>query len=268
MTSPPSSAQEWADHHGGPIAWRESGTGPPVIFLHGLGGTRGAWGPQLRGLNDTYRCIAWDMPGYGDSEPIVPLTYRGIADAIATLLDTLELESANLVGLSFGGMHALHTALHHPRRVRRMVLADTSPAFGMDGTVASEWIASRLAPLDAGNSIADAAEAVIDGITGVRLSGRVRDETIAAFRAIPDEGFRASVHCLSTNDVRAQLRQIAHRCAVVVGELDQETPVAYAQALAEALPNAEFHMLAGVGHLSPAEAPGEFNHIVDRFLSS
>ena len=256
------------DHVGGPVAWREAGSGPPIVFLHGLGGTRGAWGPQLRGLSRTRRCIAWDMPGYGDSEPLELLTYVTIADALISFLDDLSIEQVDLCGLSFGGMHALHTAIRYPDRVRYMVLANTSPAFGMDGTIAQEWVSSRLAPLDAGGSVADAAQDVIDAITAQPLTGPVRDETIDAFRQISNEGFRASVQCLPSNDVRAQLPQLHHRCCVIVGELDRETPVSYAKALADGLPNAEFHVLDGIGHLSPAEAPDRFNELVAAFLAS
>ncbi|MGY9082125.1 MAG: alpha/beta fold hydrolase [Acidimicrobiales bacterium] len=255
------------DHVGGRVAWREAGTGTPVLFLHGLGGTRGAWGPQLRGLSGAHRCIAWDMPGYGDSEPLAPLTYPAIADALVAFLDELSLDQVDLVGLSFGGMQALHTAIRHPRRVRCMVLADTSPAFGMDGTIAQEWISSRLAPLEAGGSIADAAEHVIDAITARPLTGAVREETINAFRNISNEGFRLAVRCLPTNDVRAELSQLHHRCCVIVGELDYETPVSYAKTLADELPNTEFHILAGIGHLSPAEAPDQFNEVISAFLA-
>ena len=256
------------DHVGATIAWREAGSGSPVIFLHGLGGTRIAWGPQLRALHPHFRCIAWDMPGYGDSELVQPLTYVAIADRLVGLLDELGIEQADLVGLSFGGMHALHTAINHPSRVRRMVLADTSPAFGMNGTNADEWIASRLAPLDAGQSLASAAESIIDAITAVRLDGQIRSETIAAFGQIPDDGFRAAVQCLPTNDVRAQLGTIDHETCVIVGELDQETPVSYAQQLADGLANAQFHVMPGIGHLSPAEAPDRFNDLVASFLSA
>ncbi|MGZ0220341.1 MAG: alpha/beta fold hydrolase, partial [Acidimicrobiales bacterium] len=77
-----------------PIAWIEAGGGPPVIFLHGVGGSRTAWGPQLRGLSDRFRCIAWDMPGYGDSELLEPLTFEAIADRLVGLLDTLAIERA------------------------------------------------------------------------------------------------------------------------------------------------------------------------------
>ncbi len=267
MVNPGAKAVEM-DHAGSTIAWREAGTGDPVIFLHGLGGSREAWGPQLRGLADRYRCIAWDMPGYGASAPIVPLTYQAIADRLVEFLDELEVATADLVGLSFGGMHALHTAIHHPDRVGRLVLADTSPAFGMDGTSVAEWTSARLAPIKAGATPADLAGSVIDAITAAPLPDSVRAETVAAFARISVDGFTAAVRCLPTNDVRDQLPDINHRALVVVGELDVETPQAYAEALAAGLPNSELHVLPAVGHLSPTEAPDAFNDLVATFLSA
>lgn len=256
------------DHVGGKIAWRESGAGRPVLFLHGLGGTRISWGPQLRGLSSRFRCIAWDMPGYGDSAPLVPLTYRSIADQLVDFLDTLQIERADLVGLSFGGMHALHTAIAHPDRVGRMVLADTSPAFGMDGTTRDEWVEARFAPLNNGQTVGDIAETVVDAITAVQLNGQVREETVTAFSQIGSPGFRAAVECLPTNNIRGQLQSISHPSLVIVGELDEETPVSYAQALADGLVNAQIEVLDGVGHLSPAEDPDRFNQLVGRFLDN
>ena len=256
------------DHRRGPLAWREAGSGDPLVFLHGLGGSRTAWGPQLRGLSDRYRCIAWDMPGYGEAEPIEPLTYAAIAARLIDLLDALEIEAATLVGLSFGGMHALHTALDHPRRVDRLVLADTSAAFGLDGTIAEDWIRARLDPIERGSTPADAAEAVIDAISHVRLTGQVRDETIESFGRISSRGFRAAVMCLPSNDVRHRLAEIAQPTLVIVGEHDRETPLEYAQLIAEGIPNSELHVLPGVGHLSPAEAPDHFNAVVATFLAA
>ena len=249
------------------IAWIEEGAGPPVLFLHGVGGTRTAWGPQLRGLSDRFRCIAWDMPGYGDSELLDPLTFEGIADRLVGLLDTLDIASADLVGLSYGGMHAMHTALRHPHRVNRLVLADTSARFGTNGTTADEWISTRMEPLDRGETPADAAEGIIDAITAVTLTGRIRDEVIGAFGRIPVDGFRASVRCLPTHDVLDRLHEIPHPTRVIVGELDEETPISYAQLIADGIPDSDLCILAGVGHLSPSEAPESFNQLVAEFLA-
>ena len=255
-----------SDHQHGAASWREAGSGPPVIFLHGLGGSRLSWAPQLSELSTSFRCIAWDMPGYGHAAPLSPLTYVGIAQRLVDLLDVLDVEQANLVGLSFGGMHAIHTALHHPDRVGRMVLVDSSPAFGMDGTTRQEWTRSRLDAIDRGETPATIASAVIDSITATPLSGDARDEVLAGFGEISVDGFRAAVECLPTNDVRDQLGELSHRCCVVVGELDEETPVSYAQVLADGLTNSELHIISGVGHLTPAEAPERFNTIVAEFL--
>jgi len=256
----------WIDRMSGRSAWREAGEGPAVIFLHGLGGTRGSWNPQLAALSDARRCIAWDMPGYGSSTRAQPLTYEAIAGRLVELLDVVELEVADLVGLSFGGMHALHTALGHPGRVGRLVLADTSPAFGMDGTRPDDWVAARLAPIEAGETPATMAGAVLDAISALPLQARIRDDLVAAFGRIPVAGFRDAVRCLPTNDIRDRLSNIGNEALVIVGELDEETPVSYASALAAGLPNGRLEVLPGVGHLSPSEAPDRFNALVREFL--
>jgi pimeloyl-ACP methyl ester carboxylesterase len=242
------------------------GDAPPVLFLHGLGGSRTAWEPQLEALGDEFRCIAWDMPGYGESAPIEPLTFPAIADAAATLLDELHIERAHVVGLSFGGQQALHLALRHPDRVDRLVLADTSARFGADGTDVDEWKRLRLDALDAGLTPADMAAGVIDAITAPGFAGPERDRTIAACARIPSAGLRASVECLPTHDVTERLGEIAAPTLVIVGELDDETPLAYAETLALGIPDATLRVIDGVAHLTPAEAPAPFNALVREFL--
>lgn len=254
------------DHDRHPVAWRESGDGPPVVLLHGLGGTRTAWEPQLRGLADRFRCIAWDMPGYGASAPLARMTLPAIADSLAGLLDTLELETADLVGLSFGGMHALQMAVRHRPRVRRLVLADTSPAFGLDGTDPEEWKAARLAAIDRGRSPAEIAGDVLDAVCATELAPAVRRELVASFGRIPTTGFRAAVECLPHHDVRHELTRIDCPALVIVGSADRETPVEYARALAAGLADSRLEILEGVGHLSPSEAPERFNTLVGEFL--
>lgn len=255
------------DHRTGTIAYRLAGTGRPVLFLHGLGGSRIAWEPQLEELGDTFRCIAWDLPGYGDSEPLERLTFPAIADAVVRLLDELGIERADVVGLSFGGQQALHVALRHPERVDRLVLADTSARFGADGTDVEAWKRLRLDPLDAGLTPAEMAEGVVDAVTAAGFAGRERERTIAAFTRIPAAGLRAAVECLPTHDVVDRLHEIDAMTLVVVGELDEETPPTYAELLATRIPHAELHVISGVGHLTPAEAPADFNRLVRAFLT-
>jgi 3-oxoadipate enol-lactonase len=254
------------DDVSGGIGFRERGSGPPVLLLHGLGGSRIAWEAQLEVMADRFRCIAWDMPGYGESEPVRPLTFGAIADAAAGLLRRLDVRRAHVVGLSFGGQQALHLALRRPDLVDRLVLADTSARFGADGTDVESWQRLRLDPLDRGLTPAEMAPAVIDAITGTDFGGIERERAIAAFERIPSAGLRAAVECLPTHDVTDRLSEIGSPTLVIVGEHDDETPVSYAETLAGGIPDARLRIIDGVAHLTPAEAPRVFNELVMEFL--
>ncbi len=261
-----------SNHKQDGLAWREAGPtsdntdGLPILFLHGLGGSRIAWDAQLTELGNDYRCIAWDMPGYGESDPLDPLTFPGIAAEAVRLLDLLKIERAHIVGLSFGGQQALYLALGHPDRVGQLVLADTSAEFGADGTGVEEWKQLRLAALDTGKTPADLAEAIIDSITATGFAGPDRDLAIAAFQRIPSSGLRAAVHCLPTNDARPRLGEIEAKTLVIIGEYDQETPLAYSEILRDEISDAELQIIPGIGHLTPNEGPSAFNQMVRAFL--
>ncbi len=243
------------------LGWREEGSGAAVVFLHGLGGSRTAWDAQLSALSDAYRCVAWDAPGYGVSRALPgPLGFEALADAVARLLDLAGIERAHLVGLSFGGMVAQHTALRHPGRLLSLALLSTSPAFGLDGTTsAAAWRAARLAPLDAGLTPEDIAPAVLHAVAGPGIEPSTLAGQCAAMARISSEALRAAVDCLVTHDVREMLSGVTLPTIVLTGALDEETPPAYARAIAELVPRARLEIVPGAGHLLPAEAPAVVN---------
>lgn len=256
------------DVDGVPVAWREAGSGPVVLLLHGLGGSRTAWEPQLGALAAQWRAVAWDQPGYGASAPVEPLTFPILADAVVALLDTLGVDRAPLVGLSFGGMVALHAALTHPDRVAGLALVDTSPAFGLDGTDPDEWRRLRLDPLDRGVTPAEMAEDVLRSVAGPDAGDGVVAEAAAAMARVPAAGLRAAVECLPTHDVRHRLGEITAPTLVVVGEADHETPLTYSELLAAGIPGARLEVVAGAGHLSNLERPEEVNRLLGSFLTT
>ncbi len=222
-----------------PVAWREAGSGPPVLFLHGLGMTRTGFDPQLAALADRYRCIAWDMPGYGASPPPASeLSFPLLADAVVGLIDALGETRVHLAGLSLGGQIALHTALRHPQRLRSLVLLDSSPAFGLDGTPPEEWKRRRLDLLDAGETPASMAEPVLRSIMAPGVDDRAVAAIAASMARISSAGLRAAIECLPSHDVRARLGEIAAPALVLVGEHDTETPLSYAELLVAGIPGA------------------------------
>ncbi len=243
-----------------PVAWREAGSGPLVLFLHGLGMTRTGFDPQLAALAPDYRCVAWDMPGYGASPmPAGGLSFPALADSVAGLIDALGETQAHVAGLSMGGQIALHTALRHPGRVRSLVLLDSSPAFGLDGTDPETWKRLRLDALDAGETPASMAEPVLRSIMAPGVDAGAVAAVAASMARISADGLRAAVEFLPTHDVRDRLGEIGAPTLVVVGEHDRETPLSYAEALANGIPGAVLRIAPGAGHIANVEAPEAVN---------
>lgn len=257
------------DVQGERLAWREArpgggrGSPPVVVLLHGLGGSRISWEPQLAALGERALVAAWDLPGYGASPQLSgPTTFTALADAVAGpggLADELGADRVHLVGISFGGMIAQYAAAAHPDRVASLTLLATSPKFGLDGTLPDEWRAARLAPLDAGLEPVDFADRVLNALAGPHISGEAMAGQRAAMARITGAALRRSIDCLITHDSRPVLPSIRARTRCLVGELDDETPVAYSQAIADLVPGAEVRIVPGAGHLLNVEAPDAVN---------
>jgi pimeloyl-ACP methyl ester carboxylesterase len=235
-------------------AWHEWGEGPPLLLLHGIGGSAGLWGAVARHL-PRHRVIAWEQPGYGASPPLPEVTFPALADALAALLDAAGIETADIAGHSMGGMIALEFARLHPARLRRLALIATTPAFGgRDPAFAEEFLRSRLAPLDAGQGMAAAAEGLVRGLFGPGATPAMRAEAAAAMAEVPEASYRAALRCLTSFDRRAALAGIAHPTLCVAGEQDTTAPARSMARMAEAMPAARLVTLP-TGHMPHLEAP-------------
>ena len=148
---------------------------PSVLLLHGIGGRALGWQAQLDALaSQGWHALAWDMPGYGDSPMLQPYTFDVLADAAAELLDAHAVPHAVVVGHSLGGMVALQLWARHPQRVASLMLAGSSPAFGHgSGDFQQQFLAQRLAPLDAGKTLAQVAERLIPAMVAPGFAGPV-----------------------------------------------------------------------------------------------
>ena len=107
------------------IAYVDSGgSGPPLVFVHGLSSYMGFWEHQLPAFAGDHRVLALDLPGYGASaRPDAPYTPPWYADVLAGFLDEVGLDSATFVGHSMGGQVVMTLALEHPDRVDALVLS-------------------------------------------------------------------------------------------------------------------------------------------------
>tara|TARA_A100001037_G_scaffold174792_1_gene156762 strand:+ start:762 stop:1562 length:801 start_codon:yes stop_codon:yes gene_type:complete len=110
------------------VNYIEEGDGFPIVLIHGLAGDHTAWLPQIAAFKDTYRVVAIDNPGSGESSPVdAPCTTEELADTMIALMDNLVIDKAHVVGRSLGGLIGQHMMLRAPERIQSMVLAASTP---------------------------------------------------------------------------------------------------------------------------------------------
>src|SRR4051795_4062954 len=110
------------------LGYTDSGVGSatPIVFLHGVGSDKSAWAPQLLHFAKDRRSVAFDYPGYGDSDTAPEGTSRDdYATTIFAAMTELGIQSAHICGLSLGGVVAIAMHALWPKRVKSLILADT-----------------------------------------------------------------------------------------------------------------------------------------------
>jgi pimeloyl-ACP methyl ester carboxylesterase len=255
----------------------EAGSGPPVLAIHGLGGTKGSFLFTVAALADRFRVIAVDLPGFGDSDKPIGAAYdpRFFAEAMIDLLDALELERADLIGNSLGGRVALEVALREPERVGRLALLAPSLAWRRP----RRWApALRLVRPELG-LVQIAPRAVVQTIVRRIVPGADEgwtavgvDEFLRAYHAPAGRAafYAAARHIyLEAPHGKAgfwpRLRELQPDVLFIWGRRDTIVPIAFARHVAEALPQAR-HVELDCGHVPQMERPKQTHDAVASFL--
>ncbi|MFC9550645.1 alpha/beta fold hydrolase [Rhodococcus sp. NPDC056960] len=245
----------------------ESGSGPALLMLHGIGGSADSFAPQFDELSSSLRLLAWDAPGYGRSEdPGRPFDLDDYADAAADVIrDRCGDAGAHVLGMSWGGVIATRLALRHPGLVRSLVLGSSTVGSGADRETADR-MRSRAATLDR-----DGAEAFAAERAPRLLSGNADDELVAKATAImaasirlPGYGYAAD--SMAATDHTADLPKIDIPTLVLSGDEDTVTGIPASQVLAGGIPGAVFVTVRGAGHLANQERPDAFDAWVESFI--
>jgi pimeloyl-ACP methyl ester carboxylesterase len=219
-----------------------------------------------------WRSLAWDMPGYGDSPMVTPYDFAHLAQALWQMLDASHIHRAVFVGHSMGAMVALQAWTQKPERITGMLLAASSPAFGnTDGDFQKQFLAQRLAPLEAGKTMGDIADKLIptmaapggDQANVVPASLKSAQQSMSA---VPPDTYRAALHALVQFEQRAALPTITVPVLCLAAEHDRTAPPTVMERMAQKIPGARYACLAGAGHLLHYEQPEAFNAELEKFL--
>ena len=248
-----------------------------VVLLHGVGGSRESWSDALSGTGRAlaeagFCAVALDLPGYGASRTIEPYDIGSLAGLVLETMWALQRHCAAriaLVGHSMGGMVAQELVVTAPQQVDALVLMATSPAFGRaDGAWQAEYLAQRLAPLDAGQGMGSIAPGLCKGMASANALHDVVARAALLMSAVPEATYRNALHAIVGFDRRDALDAIDVPVLCLAGEDDRNAPPALMAQMAERIAHAQYRCLPEVGHLMHMEAPALVNPVLAEFLQA
>jgi 3-oxoadipate enol-lactonase len=242
------------------------GDGPWITVAHSLASDLGLLEAQAKLLAKRFRVLRFDIRGHGASPaPAPPYSMQGLAGDVQALFDRLGITETAWLGVSLGGMIGLTHAIRHPGVITRLVVADTTS--GYPQAAHQSW-RDRIAMVrERGTG------AVVDGTLSrwftpdfvqrepalMQHFGRI----IAGTKA---DGFIGCCEAILGYDIAAELPKIQAPTLVMVGDQDQATPPAMAEALAAGIPGARYELIPSAAHQSNVEQPASFNAHLESFL--
>jgi pimeloyl-ACP methyl ester carboxylesterase len=263
----------------GAFSLLEAGTGEPIVMLHGLGGTKASFLPTVAALAPSFRTIAVDALGFGDSDKPLGASYspQFQAESITELLDALGLERAHILGHSMGGRTALEVGFRHAERTIGLVLMTPAMAWLRERRWAPylRWVRPELGlvqitprPIVEGvmrrlipGSDTPLGATAIDEFVRTYTTARGRAALYAAARHIyldephGDEGFWA------------QLRRLSPESLFLWGRHDRLVPTNFMRHVERELPAAR-HVELDCGHLPQFEQPRATHKAIAKFLET
>jgi pimeloyl-ACP methyl ester carboxylesterase len=263
------------------LRFLDVGEGPPLLLVHGLGGSWRMWHRNIAKLAVEHRVLAVDLPGFGHSDALDPATgILGYAQALEQLLDHAGIDQAVVAGHSLGGLVVQHLAIQNPDRVAGLMIVGSG-----DGVLAAHRQAAFLSvavftsALQRFGPPAPFQDRMLRGLMSVgplrrRLIARAVHDPSTIAAGLPAEMIGAVLRSPAMADaIRAGLSNDADasqiRCPslVVAGDRDRMVPPECGRSLAARIPGARFELWEEVGHHPMMERPTQFNRLLHTFCA-
>ena len=252
--------------------YHDVGSGETVLLIHGSGPGVSAWANwrlSLPALSQRFRVLAPDMAGFGFSERPANYQYsmqNWVAQAVG-LLDALNIQRASVVGNSFGGALALALAIHHPERVKKLVLmGSVGVPFKITEGLDRVW--GYEPSLDAMKGLLDIfaynRALVTDELAELRYQASIRPGFQESFSAMFPAPRQRWVDAMSSS--LADIRALPHPTLIIHGRDDKVIPLQNAYDLLDLIERSELHVFGQCGHWTQIEHAASFNQLVAEFL--
>jgi len=224
----------------------KGGLKPPVILIHGAGGSHLSWPHEVRRLPG-YQVYAIDLPGHGKSSGRGLQSIPAFTDALLKWLEIVGVHSAIFIGHSMGGAIAISLALNHPHQVAGLVLLGS----GSRLRVAPQLIENASNPTTLNNAF----DLVLDWSFSPKASPRLRELVARRLADTRQSVFLDDFLACNAFDETARLCEIHQPVLVLCGAEDRMTPPRYSSYLASNIPNAQLLVIPDAGHMVMLEQP-------------
>jgi 3-oxoadipate enol-lactonase len=250
------------------IHYESQGEGPPIVFVHGLGGTSNVWHAQRVALSRYFRIVTFDLTGSGRSDRSRrSYSIDTWADNVAGLMDHLHIEQAVVVGHSMGTVIVQKFAAKYPQRTKAIVLAGALVELGAPG---KEAFAKRAETVEKDGMIG-----IADAVLGGALSAGTREGNPALTGLVRElllsnDPLCYAGHCraLIEGSARADQANISCPTLLLVGDQDPVTSLPLQRQIAGAIANSRIRIVPNTAHLTMLETPGAFNAALLEFLAT
>ncbi len=243
-------ADKFALVYGAKIHYVETGTGAPLILIHGLADDVAVWDSVISPLAARFRVVALDQIGFGRSDkPLLSYRVSTFVDFLDGFLNELKIERASLVGNSFGGWIAAAFTLAHPERVERLVLCDAAGY----GTLAQTMDRRALSALKLASR------------DDIRYLGPLRQRVAAGDSYTISQVLDSMTHGEDVLDNR--LAVIKQPTLVLWGREDKLIPLSFGERFHKEIAGSRLRIIDNCGHMPHVECPKEFATAALQFLS-
>ncbi len=275
----------------GPINFRRIGSGPPMLLVHGWGGSSRHWYMTMADLADSRTIYALDLPGHGHSPPLaVPSSAERLSDVLLEFADTMEIDQFDLNGHSFGAAVAVYMAARYPQRVKRMIIS----SFGAPSSEMEQWFINQLyflsyLPLQAMHPWLGllqpwqtAAQLTMVGAGFWPLvpwtaawpyfykmpqDMQMIQEGFMEFVLMDPRTSLENTMSLGNPSLRTAMTQLQAPTLLVGGRQDMTVLPLYVESAARLIPNSRIAWIDGCGHVPMIEQPDTYKHILHDFLA-
>ncbi len=230
---------------------------PPLVLIHGAGGTHLHWPPQLR-RNTPHTVYALDLPGHGRSKGQGRTRIEDYRDVILAWADAIGLGKFVIAGHSMGGAIAQELALTHPERLAGLVLVATGARLRVHPRI--------LQGLQ--ENPEDTVRVIAEWAYGENPEPDMLHLYVQRMLEIPPSITYGDFAACNLWDRMQDVHRIPHPTLIIAGEADKLTPLKYLQYLADQIPNARLVIVPRAGHMVMLEAPDIVTAEIDAFLRS